>query len=159
MLCAETARVQPQAAESRQRGSTSPLERSQSLRTASAQEASVGPRDLEGVRRSEIDIRGDNRGGNHKPRIARIEKTVAQVQAFVRERRSTRTRTTAKDVLGHLVESGQIELPISNPKRAEYKAALRAVQHFVVSAGYKRGRDPSVGGGELPPFSARRGGL
>ena len=60
------------------------------------------------------------------------------LQEFVRERRATRTRTVAKDVLEFFVSNGFITVDRSN--NASMKAGLRAVQRFLLRKGYKRGK-------------------
>ena len=62
----------------------------------------------------------------------------AAVREFVRERRITRTRTVAKDVLLFLASKDFIAVDRSN--NASMKAGLRAVQRFLNRKGYKRGK-------------------
>lgn len=60
------------------------------------------------------------------------------IQEFIRERRETRTRTVAKDVLEYLVARGIMRVDMSN--KSSLKAGLRAVQRFLTRRGYKRGK-------------------
>ncbi len=56
------------------------------------------------------------------------------LQEFVRERRATRTRTVAENVLELFVSNGFITVDRSN--NASMKAGLRAVQRFLLRKGY-----------------------
>ena len=60
------------------------------------------------------------------------------VQEFVRERRITRTRTVAKDVMDFLASRSLLYVDRSSEKSV--KAGLRAVQRFLVAKGYERGK-------------------
>ena len=59
---------------------------------------------------------------------------VLAVQEFIRERRITRTRTVAKDVMDFLVSRSLLHVDCSSEK--SMKAGLRAVQRFLVAKGY-----------------------
>lgn len=60
------------------------------------------------------------------------------VQEFVRERRITRTRTVAKDIMDFLASRSLLYVDRSSEKSV--KAGLRAVQRFLVAKGYERGK-------------------
>jgi len=79
----------------------------------------------------------------HVTRLPRNETMRVFVQQFVRQKRVTRERVTATQVLQHLIESGKIEVPVGpdglHPKKP-YDSALRAVRRFLSSFGYRRGQ-------------------
>ncbi|RHY94243.1 hypothetical protein DYB35_001234 [Aphanomyces astaci] len=74
---------------------------------------------------------------NHKNRIPHTAEVIQLVQEFVRDRRATRTRTTAVDVMGFLVEHEIIQVDLNNKTQEE--SAIRTVQRFLSKQGYKRG--------------------
>nr|CCA27832.1 AlNc14C727G12452 [Albugo laibachii Nc14] len=63
---------------------------------------------------------------------------INELREFVRDRRETRTRTVAKDVLEYFANRQFGQLDHSN--KATMKVGLRAVQRFLISNGYKRGK-------------------
>lgn len=63
---------------------------------------------------------------------------VSAIQEFVRKRRITRTRTVAMDVLNFLVIKGLLNVDRLSEK--SIKAALRAVQRFLVRTGNRWGK-------------------
>ncbi|RHY92026.1 hypothetical protein DYB35_009172 [Aphanomyces astaci] len=73
----------------------------------------------------------------HITTVPRTKRVAEMVQAFVRDRRSTRTRTTATDVSNYLREMSILEYEPNDKK--EFAAALRSVQRYLRAQGYKRG--------------------
>ncbi|KAH9112766.1 hypothetical protein LEN26_002882 [Aphanomyces euteiches] len=71
----------------------------------------------------------------HKSRLPMTNAVVALVQAFVRERRRTRTRTVAKDVLALLVEKKHLDVDSNSP--SSFASALFAVRRFLARIGLK----------------------
>jgi len=79
-------------------------------------------------------ITKQKRSGNRIQHLRRIPRTAlisTMVQTFVRE------RTVAKDVLALLMDNGVLTADRTSPK--SMLAALRVVQRYVTSLGYKRG--------------------
>ncbi|RHY18505.1 hypothetical protein DYB32_010369 [Aphanomyces invadans] len=66
-----------------------------------------------------------------------------QVVEFVREKRRTRTRVVAKDVMMMLVEGGHIAYNEFDSK--DTMACLRSVQDYLFSRGFKRGHKKGQG--------------
>ncbi|KAL3661836.1 hypothetical protein V7S43_013130 [Phytophthora oleae] len=60
------------------------------------------------------------------------------VRDFIRQRSSVRERTVAKDVMDHLIMQNALTVDLSDD--AASAAALRTVQRFVKSCGFKRGK-------------------
>ncbi|RHY89342.1 hypothetical protein DYB26_003262 [Aphanomyces astaci] len=73
----------------------------------------------------------------HITTVPRTKRIAEMVQAFVRDRQSTRTRTTATDVSNYLCEMSILEYEPNDKK--EFAAALRSVQRYLRAQGYKRG--------------------
>lgn len=62
---------------------------------------------------------------------------LVDVRHFIRERRETRVRTTAKDVMIFLKDSGRLDFDESS-----YSGSLRKVQRYLKRNGYQRGNRP-----------------
>ncbi|RHY49106.1 hypothetical protein DYB38_009831 [Aphanomyces astaci] len=60
------------------------------------------------------------------------------VQQFVRDRRETRTRTTAVEVMMYLKEMCVLDIDVDDKK--QFAASYRTMQRFLKAQGYKRGR-------------------
>ncbi|RHY20141.1 hypothetical protein DYB32_010098 [Aphanomyces invadans] len=73
----------------------------------------------------------------HFTKVPRTKLVIQMVQQFVRGRRSTRTRTTAVDVMMYLKEMYALDFDVEDKK--QYAASYRAVQRFLKAQGYKRG--------------------
>ncbi|RQM22793.1 hypothetical protein B5M09_008930 [Aphanomyces astaci] len=79
--------------------------------------------------------------GNRTTHITKVPRTklVTQIaQQFVRDRRATRTRTTAVEVMMYLKEMCVLDIDVDAKK--QFAASYRAVQRFLKAQGYKRGR-------------------
>ena len=71
-------------------------------------------------------------------RVPTVAGVIARVQRFVRDRRSTRTRTVAKDVMDFLDNCGYITIDRESKKSVD--SAERSVRRFLERLGYKRGK-------------------
>ncbi|OQS05908.1 hypothetical protein THRCLA_20497 [Thraustotheca clavata] len=74
---------------------------------------------------------------SHESRVPDTKLVLALIQNFLREKRSTRLRVVAKDVMLLLQESGQIEVGISNDR--DSAACLSFVQKCLVRKNFQRG--------------------
>ncbi|RLO04912.1 hypothetical protein DYB28_015456, partial [Aphanomyces astaci] len=72
----------------------------------------------------------------HITKVPRTKLVTQMVQQFIRDRRATRTRTTAVEVMMYLKEMCVLDVDDKKPFAASY----RAVQRFLKAQGYKRGR-------------------
>jgi transposase len=99
----------------------------------------------------------DGRGGNmdrKETRIPRTKNVTIAIREFVRTERKNRKRVTARQILDFLARKGILRIPVDQRtgvyEKTEFRAALRNVQRFVQSQGYRRGRrnniapDPSL---------------
>ena len=80
-------------------------------------------------------------GGNYNmkdTRVPRARSVVSLVQKFVRERRLSRTRTVARDVMDFLEECGFISVDRTKPQSLE--SAQRSVARFLCTNGYERAK-------------------
>ncbi|RLO10149.1 hypothetical protein DYB28_000676 [Aphanomyces astaci] len=78
--------------------------------------------------------------GNRTTHITKGPRTklvTQMVQQFVRDRRATRTRTTAVEVMMYLKEICVLDIDVDDKK--QFAASYRAVQRFLKAQGYKRG--------------------
>ncbi|ETV76547.1 hypothetical protein H257_09549 [Aphanomyces astaci] len=73
----------------------------------------------------------------HSTTVPRTKQVVSMVQAFVRGRRATRTRTTAVDIVIFLREICVLDFDLEDKK--VYSLHLRSVQRFLKYQGYERG--------------------
>ncbi|RQM27515.1 hypothetical protein B5M09_006569 [Aphanomyces astaci] len=74
----------------------------------------------------------------HITKVPRMKLVTQMVQQFVRDRRATRTRTTAVEVMMYLKELCLLDIDVDHKK--QFAASYRAVQRFLKAQGYKRGR-------------------
>lgn len=82
---------------------------------------------------------------NRGPRPTTVPNTsevMSAVHTFVAERRITRTRTVAKDVLALLLERG--DMIVDRDCNRAMAAALRAVQRYLKRCGFRRGKKPGA---------------
>ena len=82
-----------------------------------------------------------NPAGNYRrksTRVPRVAGVISMVQRFVRDRRLTRTRTVAKDVMDFLDGCGFIT--VDRESKTSVESALRSVRRFLERTGYKRGK-------------------
>ena len=70
--------------------------------------------------------------------VPHTRKVLRIIREFLRKRRETRTRTVAKDVLDLLLTNGILPEVQRNNKKS-MRSALRGVQRYCVSKGFKRG--------------------
>jgi hypothetical protein len=100
---------------------------------------------------------GGGRGGNmdrKETRIPRTKNVTIALREFVITERKKRKRVTARQILNILARKGILHIPVDLRtgfyEKTEFRAALRNVQRFVQSQGYRRGRrnniapDPSL---------------
>ncbi|CAK4671991.1 unnamed protein product [Aphanomyces euteiches] len=83
---------------------------------------------------------------NHATRATRLPRSkfvLSEVQEFVRNRRLTRTRTVASDILDFMFQNGYIHLDFSCKKTVA--ACERNVQRYLVREGFKRGKRTNLG--------------
>ncbi|OQR88839.1 hypothetical protein ACHHYP_20290 [Achlya hypogyna] len=66
---------------------------------------------------------------NHRTRVPDTKLVLAQVQEFLREKRLTRTRVVAKDVMVFLQENGHVQLDMQDDK--DTAACLKSVQTYL----------------------------
>ena len=87
-------------------------------------------------------VRGGNTG-KRDTRIPQTEKTKLLVREFVRRERAERRRVTAVQVMEYLVDEKILFIrpsPHGGYDKADYKAAHRATQRWLVSNDYRRGK-------------------
>jgi hypothetical protein len=75
----------------------------------------------------------------HRTAVADTNMATTLVQEFVGNRRATRIRTIAKDVMMCLYEAGIIYFDVNDNKSR--KVCLRSVQRFLARRGLKRGKN------------------
>ena len=96
-------------------------------------------------------------GGNSRRKSTRVPMAhgvIVAVQKFVRERRITRTRTVAKDVMQFLNQKGYIT--VNDGSRKDEESALRSVQRFLERTGYKRGKKKGMKSYRLQEENVRK---
>jgi hypothetical protein len=89
---------------------------------------------------------GEGRSGNRCAKESRIPQTKAMtisIMEFVRERRTKRERTTAKQVMEYLVAQEVLHIPKDSDglySKKEYNSTYRNVRRFMAKLGYTQGR-------------------
>jgi transposase len=89
---------------------------------------------------------GTGRTGNQTPKATRIARTLEvslRVQKYIRDKRASRERVTARQLVDFLVGERFLAIPVDESGRFQSRAfetAYRNVRRFVESLGYERGR-------------------
>ena len=83
--------------------------------------------------------------GNFKEKQSRVphtKKVYFQLRDFVREKRQNRERVTGAQILDHLASEQVVTIKSTNniADAKDYKAALRAVQRYLIRRGFQRGK-------------------
>ena len=95
--------------------------------------------------------------GNYRlksTRVPRARAVATMVQHFVRERRQTRQRTVAKDIMDFLDGVGFIT--VDHESKKDVNAALRSVQRYLLRLGYKRGKKKGMQNYKLREENVRK---